>query len=190
MPSRSKSHALAAAIAAILLAPALACGGGDADADPGAADGAAEAAGDSASATASPDSACRALTSVPADSMTVRESGLRLLQLEEGEGRPAADGDTVAVHYTGCLTDGTKFDASRDRGRPIRFVLGAGRVIPGWEEGLRGMKPGGERILRIPPELAYGSSGGGPIPPDATLLFRVELMEVASPGEGGDQSGG
>lgn len=150
-----------------------------------------EASSDTASATEAadppPDSACRTLTAVPADSMTVSESGLRHQQLEEGEGQVAGQGDTVAVHYTGCLTDGTKFDASRDRGEPIRFVLGTGKVIRGWDEGLQGMKPGGERILRIPPELGYGSRGGGPIPPDATLLFRVELMEV---GPAGDGSGG
>lgn len=162
-------------LAALLLL--VACGGGDADT---AADGDAEAA--ASADTAAADSACEALTSVPSDSMTATDSGLRYLQLADGQGRTAGAGDTVAVHYTGCLTDGTKFDSSRDRGEPIRFVLGTGRVIEGWDEGLDGMQVGGERILRIPPELAYGSSGGGPIPPNATLLFRVELMEVAAGG--------
>lgn len=171
----------AAVLASIALSALLAgaCGGGEAGGSPDA-----EAA-DSATASAAPDSACRSLTSVPADSMTSTGSGLRYLQLAEGSGRTASAGDTVAVHYTGCLTDGTKFDASRDRGSPIRFALGTGRVIAGWDEGLQGMKPGGERILRIPPELGYGSAGGGPIPPNATLLFRVELTEVVAGGDGG-----
>lgn len=159
-----------------------ACGGGETDATASAGD---EEAAAPSSAAAPADSACEALTSVPADSMTATGSGLRYLQLAEGQGRTASAGDTVAVHYTGCLTDGTKFDSSRDRGRPIRFVVGTGEVIQGWDEGLQGMRVGGKRILRIPPELAYGSRGGGPIPPNATLLFRVELMEVAPGGGSG-----
>lgn len=169
-----RRHAPAAPLLTALLL-LVACGGGDADTD---ADAEAAASADAAAA----DSACEALTSVPSDSMTATDSGLRHLLIAEGQGSTAEAGDTVAVHYTGCLTDGTKFDSSRDRGEPIRFVLGTGRVIEGWDEGLQGMRVGGERILRIPPELAYGSSGGGPIPPNATLLFRVELMEVAAGG--------
>ena len=176
--SRHVPTAASCAAALLLLA---ACGSGGADAS---ASDAGEAAVEEASPAASTaDSACEALTSAPTDSMTTTGSGLRHLQLAEGEGRTAGAGDTVAVHYTGCLTDGTKFDSSRDRGQPIRFVLGTGKVIEGWDEGLQGMRVGGKRILRIPPELAYGSRGGGPIPPNATLLFRVELMEVA-PGGG------
>lgn len=177
---RSRHHSRVAAVAPIALSAllALACGGESG----GTADGTdAEA---SRTAAATPDSACRSLTAVPADSMSATGSGLRYLQLAEGSGAAASSGDTVVVHYTGCLTDGTLFDASRDRGQPFSFVLGTGRVIAGWDEGLQGMKPGGERILRIPPELGYGSSGGGPIPPDATLLFRVELVEVAGGSEG------
>lgn len=159
-----------------------ACGGGEDGASASGGDAAAEQA--SAATAASPaDSACEALTSVPSDSLTAADSGLRYRQLADGDGATADAGDTVAVHYTGCLTDGTKFDSSRDRGQPIRFVLGTGEVIEGWDEGLQGMRVGGKRILRIPPEMAYGSRGGGPIPPNATLLFRVELMEV-TPGEG------
>lgn len=178
-----RRRALHTALSATVLLLLAACGGGETDGSAEAGAGT-DGAGTAGAASAA-DTACRTLTSVPADSMTATDSGLRYLQVAEGEGRPAAAGDTVAVHYTGCLTDGEKFDASRDRGQPIRFVLGTGQVIEGWDEGLQGMMPGGERILRIPPELAYGSQGGGPIPPDATLLFRVELMEVAPGGGSG-----
>lgn len=144
----------------------------------------AEAGGETAAGTARPPT-CDDLTSVPPDSMEARESGLRILQRDEGTGRAAASGDRVAVHYVGCLTDGTKFDASYDRNEPIEFPLGAGRVITGWDQGVAGMKPGGVRVLRIPPELGYGSRGtpNGPIPPDATLIFHVRLVDV-EPGGG------
>ncbi|MEN5118761.1 FKBP-type peptidyl-prolyl cis-trans isomerase [Luteimonas sp. TWI662] len=103
-----------------------------------------------------------------------------------GEGAPAAAGDEVAVHYTGWLYDehapdkrGAKFDSSRDRGQPFVFELGAGRVIRGWDEGVAGMRPGGTRELHIPAWLGYGSSGAGKvIPPGASLVFEVELLEV------------
>lgn len=178
------------ALACVLVLAA--CGGGDGGDDPGAAADAAAgdtAAEDTAAATVTPDSACERLTAVPADSMEAAESGLRVLQVETGQGTAASAGDTVAAHYLGCLTDGTKFDASRDRGEPISFVLGQGRVIQGWDEGLRGMQPGGVRYLRIPPDLGYGARGtpGGPIPPDATLLFEVEMVDVRP---GGNGSGG
>ena len=97
--------------------------------------------------------------------------------LEMGEGRAAKAGDTVAVHYTGWLEDGTKFDSSLDRGQPFVFPLGARRVIQGWDVGVMGMMPGGKRKLTIPPEMGYGSKGaGGVIPPDATLIFVVEFL--------------
>ena len=103
-----------------------------------------------------------------------------------GDGDIAESGMSVAVHYTGWLFDeaatdkkGTKFDSSRDRGQPFRFSLGAGQVIAGWDQGVAGMKVGGQRTLTIPPELGYGARGaGGVIPPNATLVFDVELIGV------------
>jgi FKBP-type peptidyl-prolyl cis-trans isomerase len=96
-----------------------------------------------------------------------------------GNGATAVAGKPVKVHYTGWLTDGKKFDSSVDRGQPFGFTLGAGQVIKGWDEGVAGMKVGGKRQLRIPPELGYGSRGAGSvIPPNATLIFDVELLEV------------
>jgi len=107
------------------------------------------------------------------------DSGLQYIDVEPGEGDLAEAGDTVSVHYTGWLVDGTKFDSSKDRGTPFQFPLGAGRVIKGWDEGVAGMKVGGVRKLIIPPELGYGSRGAGSaIPPNATLIFEVELLEV------------
>jgi len=104
------------------------------------------------------------------------------LQIEElavGAGAPATAGATVDVHYTGWLTDGTKFDSSRDRGKPFSFRLGAGQVIKGWDQGVTGMLVGGTRRLTIPHHLAYGERGfPGAIPPRATLVFEVELLGV------------
>lgn len=100
--------------------------------------------------------------------------------LVEGEGEGAKDGDTLSVHYTGTLTDGTKFDSSIDRGEPFSVTLGQKRVIAGWEQGLLGMKVGEKRKLTIPPSLGYGATGmpGTPIGPDATLIFEVELLSI------------
>ncbi|RJQ28596.1 FKBP-type peptidyl-prolyl cis-trans isomerase [Candidatus Parcubacteria bacterium] len=95
-----------------------------------------------------------------------------------GNGAEAINGKMVTVHYAGTLEDGTKFDSSYDRGQPFEFTLGEGSVIQGWDLGLLGMKVGGKRLLTIPPELGYGASGYGPIPPQATLTFTVELLGV------------
>lgn len=105
-------------------------------------------------------------------------SGLQYWDIKTGSGATAMAGNTVQVHYTGWLTDGKKFDSSVDRGQPFSFRLGAGRVIKGWDEGVAGMKVGGKRQLRIPPDLGYGPNGAGPIPPNSTLIFDVELLDV------------
>ena len=106
-------------------------------------------------------------------------SGLIYLITKKGTGVQPKAGQTVAVHYTGTLTDGTPFDSSRERGDPIEFPIGQGRVIKGWDEGIAKMHVGGQSILVIPPAIAYGSRGaGGVIPPDATLIFIVELVDV------------
>lgn len=104
---------------------------------------------------------------------------LQIEELKAGTGDEATTGKSVDVHYTGWLTNGTKFDSSVDRGQPFSFPLGAGRVIKGWDQGVAGMKVGGKRKLTIPPELGYGARGAGAvIPPDATLVFEVELLAV------------
>ncbi|MDP1525479.1 MAG: FKBP-type peptidyl-prolyl cis-trans isomerase [Rhodocyclaceae bacterium] len=106
-------------------------------------------------------------------------SGLIIEDLNVGDGDEASAGQTVSVHYTGWLVDGSKFDSSVDRSEPFEFPLGARHVIAGWDEGVQGMKIGGRRKLTIPPELGYGRRGaGGVIPPDATLVFEVELLAV------------
>jgi len=109
----------------------------------------------------------------------ITDTGLKYEDLVEGEGKVAEANQKVSVHYTGWLTDGTKFDSSLDRNDPFSFPLGGGRVIRGWDEGVQGMKVGGKRKLTIPPQLGYGSAGaGGVIPPNATLVFEVELLEI------------
>jgi peptidylprolyl isomerase len=106
-------------------------------------------------------------------------SGLRYTDLVMGTGATPLPGQTCVMHYTGWLTDGTKFDSSLDRGQPFEFPLGMGRVIRGWDEGVATMKVGGKRKLVIPPDLGYGARGaGGRIPPNATLVFEVELLSV------------
>jgi FKBP-type peptidyl-prolyl cis-trans isomerase FkpA len=110
--------------------------------------------------------------------MTRTPSGLYVEDRIEGAGEPAGPGDEIRVHYTGWLPDGTQFDTSR-RGNAFVFQLGRGMVIPGWEEGVAGMREGGHRLLVIPPELGYGAEGvGGVIPPNATLIFDVELLNI------------
>ena len=111
--------------------------------------------------------------------MTTTPSGLQYDDLLVGQGAVAKAGQFVTVHYTGWLTNGRKFDSSLDRGDPFSFHLGQGQVIAGWDEGVQGMQIGGKRKLTIPPDLGYGRYGaGGVIPPDATLVFAVELLEV------------
>jgi len=108
-------------------------------------------------------------------------SELKFEDIKVGDGQEATGrGQTVFVHYTGWLEDGTKFDSSKDRNDPFSFPLGVGFVIPGWDQGIVGMKIGGTRKLTIPPRLAYGENGaGGVIPPNATLIFEVELLEIS-----------
>ena len=109
----------------------------------------------------------------------ITDSGLKYDDAVLGQGAVASAGQTVSVHYTGWLTDGKKFDSSKDRGDPFEFKLGAGQVIRGWDEGVQGMRIGGTRKLTIPPQLGYGARGaGGVIPPNATLVFEVELLGV------------
>ena len=103
----------------------------------------------------------------------------KIEELVQGKGPEAIRGKTVEVHYTGWLTDGSKFDSSHDRSEPFSFRLGAGEVIEGWDRGVAGMKVGGKRKLTLPPELGYGAAGAPPdIPPNATLVFEVELLAV------------
>jgi FKBP-type peptidyl-prolyl cis-trans isomerase len=114
-----------------------------------------------------------------AEQTVTTESGLKYLDVTVGTGRLAELGDTASVHYTGWLADGKKFDSSVDRKEPFSFRLGAGQVIKGWDEGVMGMKIGGKRKLTIPPQLGYGARGaGGVIPPNATLTFDVELLDL------------
>lgn len=111
------------------------------------------------------------------------ESGLQYWDIVAGTGAVAKEGDRVRVHYTGWLTTGKKFDSSVDAGRPFTFALGNGEVIQGWDEGVAGMKVGGKRQLRIPPQLGYGEGGSpdGTIPPNSPLIFEVQLLSVQEP---------
>lgn len=113
-------------------------------------------------------------------SQTTTSTGLIIEELNLGQGEIAQAGNRVSVHYTGWLTDGSKFDSSKDRNEPFDFPLGRGYVIPGWDEGVAGMRVGGSRKLTIPPHLGYGEYGaGGVIPPNATLVFEVELLGLS-----------
>jgi peptidylprolyl isomerase len=118
------------------------------------------------------------MTEVDPEDYIETDSGLKYYDIVEGEGASPEEGETVVVHYTGWLEDGTQFDSSVDRGQPFTFPLGVGGVIVGWDEGVATMKIGGKRQLLIPADLAYGESGSGPIPPGSTLIFDVELLDI------------
>ena len=117
---------------------------------------------------------------VDLDEMERRSSGLYVQDLVEGDGARADSGDVVTVHYTGWLPTGMKFDSSRDREKPFEVALGYGRVIDGWDQGVVGMRVGGERRLVIPPGMAYGQEGRGRIPSNSTLIFDIELLDVVN----------
>ncbi|GIW13677.1 MAG: hypothetical protein KatS3mg062_1116 [Tepidiforma sp.] len=170
---------LLSAAAAVILAAAPACGGDDDPEPPPTSTAAA------ASATAPPGAqgtrtpaATTTAGPITLSNPTITPSGLRYEDIVVGTGASPQPGQRVTVHYTGYFTDGRTFDSSLDRGQPFTFVLGVGQVIRGWDEGLATMKVGGKRLLYIPSNLAYGSRGQGPIPPDTDLVFEVELLDV------------
>ncbi len=110
--------------------------------------------------------------------MITRADGLIIKEITVGNGKEAKMGDTLSVHYAGTLLNGTQFDSSYERRQPFSFQLGAGQVIKGWDEGFEGMKVGGKRELTIPPEMGYGPNAVGPIPPNSTLKFTIELVDI------------
>ncbi|PSP18867.1 MAG: peptidylprolyl isomerase [Cyanobacteria bacterium QS_8_64_29] len=123
------------------------------------------------------------------DAVVTTDSGLKYVDIRQGDGPSPEPGQTVVVHYTGTLSDGTQFDSSRERNNPFSFKLGANQVVPGWEEGVATMRVGGRRELIIPPELGYGESGASSIiPPNATLIFDVELLEIKGKPNGSQSS--
>lgn len=163
----------------VLLALTAGCGGGEQSGS----DSSGGAGSSSSSSAASTDTS--APTKVEEASFKTTPSGLKYAVIKEGSGAAAKDGDGVQVHYTGWLKDGgKKFDSSVDSGKPFEFPLGAGQVIPGWDEGVKGMKVGEKRQLVIPAKLGYGDAGAGAdIPGGATLVFDVELLGVGGGGE-------
>jgi peptidylprolyl isomerase len=153
-----------------LTMPLVACGGGGEEASPTPTRSTAP----TVRATVVP-SGLPAVSGTP----TVTATGLQIIDIKVGTGASPQTGQTVEVHYTGWLADGTKFDSSRDRGQPFTFVIGTGQVIKGWDEGVASMKVGGQRRLIIPPALGYGASGSPPvIPANAQLIFDVELLSI------------
>lgn len=130
-------------------------------------------------ASAPAETTTQAAATPPAESTATSTDKLKIVDTKVGKGTAAKKGDQVTVNYTGWLTDGTKFDSSVDRNQPFTFNLGGGQVIPGWDQGVVGMKVGGVRKLTIPPALGYGAQGaGGVIPPNATLVFEVTLLKI------------
>ena len=167
-------HLLLQLIAALLILLLAACG--PAPNDPTVGDGASDDHGTAEESEGFTEQESAATGS------TTTASGLQYIEIEAGTGRQPMPGDPVTVHYIGMLEDGTEFDNSYTRGQPIPFTLGRGEVIPGWDEGVGLMHEGGKARLIIPPELAYGEAGaGGVIPPNATLVFEVELITVSDP---------
>ena len=175
MRRHSAFFGLSAAVLAAIAMALAACGD---DGDSPAADGGESPAADAGTPEGNGGDVTDGLPPVDGDTVTT-DTGLEYIDVEDGTGATPEQGQTVVVHYTGWLEDGTKFDSSLDRGTPFEFVLGTGQVIAGWDEGLATMKVGGKRRLILPPQLAYGDSGAGAvIPPNATLVFDVELLEV------------
>lgn len=170
---------LPGALTIVALAAALACGGDDADPAEGEVYDDAAPPEELAEMPAPMATEFAPELEIDLTAMEETESGLRFIILREGSGPVAGPGDMVSVHYTGWLPNGAQFDSSRDRGQPYEFVLGAGRVIPGWDEGIMGMAEGARFKLVIPPAQGYGAAGAGAvIPPNATLVFDIELLEV------------
>lgn len=156
----------------LLLIGALACGGRPSEAQKSSAAGASDT-------VAAKTGDFAAALEIDTAKLKATPSGLRMLDVVVGTGPEAAAGQQVKVHYTGWLTDGKKFDSSRDRDEPFQFGLGEGQVIGGWDEGVAGMKVGGRRKLVIPADLGYGENGAPPdIPPGATLVFDIELLGI------------
>lgn len=165
-------------LAIVILAFLAACGQAKSDADP-----TATPASPAAVPPVTPDAASPIPAYDPAKLITT-PSGLQYVILAEGEGDRPTTGDTVSVHYTGWLSDGSQFDSSRDRGEPYTFQLGVGDVIAGWDEGIALLQPGAKALLIIPPDLGYGDVARGPLPANSTLTFEVELVTVVGPPEG------
>ena len=169
--------ALISILAIVLLLLGLGCGGGEEQAEPTTEQPAAEEQAPQQPAAVAA-TAVGEIPSVEGDTITTA-SGLRYIDITVGDGASPTQGQTCMMHYTGWLTDGSKFDSSRDKDEPLGFPIGAGRVIRGWDEGVATMNVGGRRLLIIPGDLAYGPTGRPPrIPPNATLIFDVELLEI------------
>jgi len=172
-----KIQTLAAFVVAVAAASLAGCGGSNSGKSAGdTAPASTTAKPDGQAASSTPDAPQAAAPSAP----ITTPSGLQYVDLVVGTGLSPARGETVDVHYTGWLTNGSKFDSSKDRGQPFQFILGMGQVIKGWDEGVASMRVGGTRKLTVPPDLAYGERvmGGGLIPANSTLVFEVELLGI------------